>query len=388
MRWMGFPILLVASTVWADFSGSHRFDTADVRAMGGVSNASGSPAVAAMDDRGFGITVLAIDIRGSLSEGIAGYRWAMDVKDLMCGMGNLEDRGNLLTKRDKLAALAAGVPSALDAQGRVDIARFQFGNRRFGQFLFGAYAEWFVGARFSMPSPDRIGVSGMTISLSKASTPFQAAGMGDAGGRIGYGRLFRLPRGMSLAGGIHGRIFNRWIVDPYRIGLDATVSGSGSLRVPEFSYGTGVGGAVDLSSLLAANDRVLDARIGLEVNGIGATGYSTGVARETMDFAVGGTVKPLRSIGIRWWETGIEIHAYEDGRTSLHFGMAWPFGGRWLNISPRIGGIVGDRMVFGEARNVLTGGFSATLGFFQIAAVCELSQYGYDTGLRLALGNL
>lgn len=385
--WIVTVILLAASSAWADFSDSRRFDTADVRAMGGVSIASGSPAAAAIGDTNFSVLGLVADIRGNLSGGFASYGWIRDTMGFRDNMGNLSNQANLLAQRDKLAALAARIPSASDLEGHVDIARFQIGNRRVGQFLFGAYAEGFAGVRLSLPPPDRIGTSGMSIALGQDTVLLTAAGMGDAGGRFGYGRMFGLPRGMSLAGGAHVRVFHRWLARPYRIGVDAAVSGADSFHVPGFHHETGIGGAVDLSSILALNDRILDARIGLEINGIGATGYAGGTSREAMDFAMGGIVRPLNSIGFRRWEVGTELHAFEDGRPSWHVGSSITWGGQQLNVSPRIGGIVGDRGVFGETRHAFTAGFSATLGPLQLAGVAELYRDGYDIGIRLALGN-
>lgn len=382
-------IILAASPAFADFAPSLRFDTADVRAMGGVSGVSGTPAAAAADNKNVSIYGLIIDLRGSLSAGLDAYSWAKDAMDFKDHMGDLLDPANIMAQRDKLAALAARVPSAFDIQGRVEVARVQLGNRRIGYFLAGAYAEGFGGLRLSLPDPKRIGVDVAkgAIDLGQSVALLEAAGSADTGGRIGYGRLFDLAKGISLAGGAQVRVFQRWLVRPYRIGMDAKINGGDSVRVPDFAHETAIGGAADLSAILLVDNRRIAGRLGLEVNGIGAVGYASGTEREPMDFAIGAIVQPLRFLGYRRWEVGNEIHAYEDGRVSYHVGTSITWGGRWLNISPRIGGAIADRRVFGETRNAFTGGFLATLGILQVAGVCELYSGGYDAGIRLGFGN-
>jgi len=381
-------ILLVSVSAFADFSPSKRFDATDVRAMGGVSLASGTPAAASIDNKwNFSIVALALDMRGSLSEGITAYNWAHSALDFKDSLNDL-NLTNVSDRYNRLLSLVSTLPRAFDFQSRMDFARIQFGNSQLGTFMVGVYAEGLMGIRLTLPPANNITTSGSTIDLGQPTTLLTAAGRGDTGGRVGYGRIFNLPKGMLLSSGIHLRVFNRWLVRPYKISVDSKITGSNSFHVPDFTYDAGVGGAVDLSSILLLRDKLLDTRIGLEINSIGATHYTSRTERETMAFALGAMIKPLHVLNVQGWDIGSELHAYEDGRPSLHLGTSYTFGhGRWISFSPRIGGIIADRMVFGETRNVFTGGFTTVLGIVQLAGVIELFNGGYDAGVRLALGN-
>ena len=374
--------VLIAASADADLV-SKRIDSSGVRAMGGVTAAAESMAGAAMENKSLSIIALGIDLRGSLSVGLEAYGWVMDAMDFKDNL-SLAD---MVVQRGKLVDLASRVPRAFDLWGHVDVARFQFGSKRLGAFMVGAYAEGLAGVRLDLPDPDSIRVVGQEIDIGGPVTMVETAGLGDVGGTLGYGRVFGLPKGLSLAAGAQVRIFHRWLVRSYRVTAAARISEAGGIDVPDFSHETGVGGTTSLSSILMLGDRFVDARVGLEVGGIGAVSYANGMERETANFAVGAVVRPLASIGFRRLEVGTELRAEEGGNPSWHIGSSIAWGGRWLSFSPRIGGIIMDRRMFGEARNVFTGGFTATLGIVHLAGVVELYDGGYITDLTLGLGN-
>lgn len=382
MRYLIIVIsLLLSSVVFAQtFS-------VENRAMGGIlTQEVNDPAISALNKKHFSFVFLSIDMKASVSEGFKIYSWVKDFDDFKDSFNSIFD---ILIKKDKLVELLSRATRQFELYNHIDLLSFIFGNDRFGKIHISLYVDDVAGIKTNVPDVNNFKIVGDKIDIGAPTDLISGYSRNDGGVRIGYGRWFKLPYGAKISGGITNRTYYRVNVPMTVVRVNQMIGGTDDINIPEFKYDTGIGTAFDLSSVFDANDRLFALRLLLGVDNVfNKTFYDGYPTRDPLYIRIGALIHPLHKLNLDGFGVGSDLHFYESGVPSIHFGSYWEIGNRWINIVPRIGGIIKDRDLFGNERDVFTCGLTTMLGVISLGGVFEYrGGDNYDVGVRFGLGN-
>jgi hypothetical protein len=357
------------------------------RAIGGVNTPTDitNPANSALWNGNFSFIFLNVDTHLSLSEGLNTYNWIMDVSNFKNNFNNISD---VFTKQQKILELLYNAKRDFDLLTHVDLLSFIIGNKSIGKFHFGIYVDGFSGIRVRVPDTKKINVVGAAVDIGNNIDLVSGFGQGDSGVQLGYGKAFYFQNGMKVSAGIRNRTYYRFFAPIHNIHLNRIMDSDKDIKIPDFTYDSGIGTSFDLSMAFDTND-ILNTRIAAEVgNVISNAWYGNHNERDPIFIGIGAVIHPLHVLKIDGLGVGFDTQMYEDGMSSFHLGSFWFLGNRWINIIPKVGVAFNDRSLFGEKHNIITCGFSTMLGLLSIGTSFEYMGDGrYDVGLKLGIGN-
>lgn len=377
-----------------------KIDPIDNRAMGGADLATDTriPSNAALSDDPWSLTLFNVELKAPLSQGLR----MKDVIGDAAGIGGSpeeifqkaladkylkNDSSTLKEREDQLKDMLSRSNFNLGVTSRVEALRLTVGNKKWGKFTMGAYGEADVGVLVTPPNPANVKIvekmRDSYIDLGGSKRAVQALGRGDAGGLLGYGLAFNLPKKMEIAGGVQVRVFDRFMVPTQSVGLKREFRGQNDVVKPDnFNYVNGIGFATDLSTTFAGRDPYLDTKVAFVVTDIGNIWYDSGADELTSPrYGLGVSISPFHYLKHDKMVLAVDVEDMQDGGT-LQMGLAYMLGNKKVNLTPRVGIIVHETDLFGRDSNIFTAGFSTKLAIFNLAGLYErnLDSQEYNVG--------
>ncbi len=395
IRAIGF-LCLVSVALWANPAVAETFDAPGVKSV--ASKASGglfqeTPAGAALSQPGWDLTILRFEAAGAVSEAKYAYdvgREAADFKDRLKDDSENSDPAAVQRRVDDLKDLARKLHANVGLELSGQALRFTYGNAWLGRLSLGGYWEGAAGVRLAGPDPDKIQAkqqgNSFVISIGQETDVLKARAYGDTGGYLDYGRSFQLPHKLDLAAGARLRVFRRWLVPEHKITFAAELQGDNTITAPdEFNYLAGLGAGLDLSAVLALNDRWVDARVTAALrNAYARVWYEDYSMQDRLSPGLEVALRPLHVIGHDKLVAGIGVDRIGGDGAEVGLGALYQLGGDKLNITPRLGLVIGRPDLWQEKHDLFTAGFSARLYVLSLTGLYEQDFNGsYNAGVSL-----
>lgn len=386
-------IFFASSAAKADFMSFPRVKSMESRAAGGLFE--GTAADSALLSPGWGLNIFRLEGGGTLSQALGVYGQVKDVVDFKDRWNQdflNANYGALPQRAEELKNILRHMNHGVGVETCGEVLNFSYGNKKFGRMSLGGYWEGMAGLRLMAPDVNQIQVVPANtpfVSIGKETEVARGLGFGDAGGQVSYGRAFALPKGMEIAGGARLRVFHRWLVPAHTVTLAAELRGTDDIKVPaDFRYLTGLGGALDLSTVLAVHDRFFDTKIAIGLrNAIAPVKYSDGQLiwdqpKPSLEVAL----KPFHTLQHDRLVVGLGVDEIEGDNATFGIGCYYALGNRWFHFAPRAGLVISRKDLLGGKSQFFTAGFSARFAIVYISGLYEQNFVGgFNAGAAFGL---
>ena len=385
-------LIFSASPARADLGHVRKVNSLAHRAMGGLDLTLDNqiPANAALEPDGWNLSLLNVEAGGNVMEYLRSSSWLNKTSDFMdeadAMIDGLNERRPDMAEINKMMAnyrdLMLQGHYSFTLRSRAEVLSLRLGDRKHGHFLLGAYGEGDTAFLVEAPNPDktefRIGIrSGKLDGWADLGAPrdvMKGRGHIDAGSYLGYGHAFQLSEKVDLGAGAKLRVFHRWIMPSAIMSLPQEVRRKRDLKSFPEGVEVGTGFDVDLSTVLDARDRYLNAKFALALENLGSVWYKNGAMSETPRFSVGTSFAPFHALGHDKFVLGLEIEDMTSDGPALQLGLLYTMlGNEMVNISPRAGFIFNEKTLFGESSTIFTTGLS-----FHFLSLNLVGLYEYD----------